>query len=198
MIDRANIPYAIIDRLVALRDRAEDTQDNERRTESMLRVTLTDTEIIAYSKEAADANAAVKSLEADLNHLKKSMQAKIDAQKALGDIRSECIRNGYELRDVPCADVLEFPHRGKKTTFRLDTLEPVSEGMMTDSEKQRMMRFDEAQAAKAEKVKKDAETPPAEGCPIAGSDAPKSAGKKGKLPPVEEPQTPAAPEATEG
>jgi hypothetical protein len=46
-------------RLVALRDHANETTDGEKRTEHILRCILTDDEIIAYAKEAADAQAEV-------------------------------------------------------------------------------------------------------------------------------------------
>ena len=150
-----NADYFLTERLITLRDRTSDTNDNERRTDQSLRVELTQEEIITYAKEAADSQSTKRQLEADLAHLKKSMQGRIDAQQAVIDTNSERVRNGYDLRTVECVDVLDHPKRGKKTTFRLDTLEAVAEGLMTDGERQRMMRLEETQEAK---VTKEAES----------------------------------------
>lgn len=137
--------YGLAERLVELRDRTNETNDSERRSDQHLRCILTPEEMLAYAKEAADAQSEAKRLEADLALVKKQMQGKIEAQNAIVDVNSERIRNGYDLRAVECVDVLDYPKKGKKTTFRLDTLEAVTEALMTDTERQRMLNLEVTQ-----------------------------------------------------
>lgn len=157
-----NIPIDLEMRLRNLRDSSVNTSDVERRTQSLERVQLSQGELLEYGKQSADAQCEIKQLEADLSSVKKQLQARIEGHAAVIDQKSEAIRGGYESRMVECVDVLEFPKRGRKTTFRLDTLEPVSEALMSENELQRMLKLEDDQKAKAAKEAAEPKPEPVE------------------------------------
>jgi hypothetical protein len=139
-------------RLLALRESSIPAGENERRTQSLERVKLTRDEQLEYGRQCADAQSTIKQLVADLSSIKKQLQARIEGQAAIIDQKSEAIRSGYEQRMVECVDVLEYPRLGRKTTFRLDTLEAVNEALMTETEMQRMLKLEDDRAAQAQKA----------------------------------------------
>lgn len=145
-----NIPDEIWTRLFILREGSQKTEENERRTSSLQRVTLTMEETLDYSKRQADRHGEKQQAERDLASVKKQMQARIEGLQAEMDQLNEALRNGYELRDVPCVEILDYPKRGRKTTFRLDTREVVGDAPMTTDDSQRQLRFEESKKAKPE------------------------------------------------
>lgn len=128
---------------ITLRDLKDDPDlkmpDGSRRSSELLRVILTDAEKQTLGGDLANLQYDVKELTENKKMLTKDFDAKIAAKESAAESAANKIRLGYDMRQVQTVTFFDFPERGKKTTFRVDTGESIETRAMTDSEKERML-----------------------------------------------------------
>jgi hypothetical protein len=107
-----------------------------RKGSKLLRVDLTQEELIAAGQEMADAQATIAAREAELESFKKQIQADIKAAESTIEAKAELIRQGYEVRDVKTDTTLDFD-LGRTIIIRKDTGDTVEDRDMTDDERER-------------------------------------------------------------
>lgn len=157
-----------------LRDRTKPTTDDERRDTQSLPVKLTDSELLTCGMDNATARKQITQMERELKAAQQKIKADIESLEAVIDVNTECISTGRQERPVECVILLDTPKRGQKTTYRLDTLEPVRTDTMNAEESQRMMRLEEAKTPKKPVKKDKAQPAPAETAPPVQEPAPAS------------------------
>jgi len=110
--------------------------------ETVLKCKLTDAETLAYAREAADVNAAIAQLDADMKSLVKEYKGKIALKQARHETLSAYVATGYEHRTVKCARSFDYEKR-LVTERRLDGQEPsvIGERGLTSDEMQRQMEL---------------------------------------------------------
>lgn len=108
--------------------------------ETVLKCKLTDAETLAYAREAADVNAAIAQLDADMKSLVKEYKGKIALKQARHETLSAYVATGCEHRTVKCERVFDFERR-IVIERRLDGQEPavIAERGLTSDELQRQM-----------------------------------------------------------
>lgn len=155
MNDLENNP-TLAERLDYLRDNpGVDLHIDERHSTEMLRVPLTDEEMLQMGRDLAAKQQDLKQLEDDKKSIAAEFAAKITGIEGQISITANKLRQGYENRSVRCLTVFDQPTSGKKTTYRLDTMEAIETRAMLDEEKQRVMQFMQEQAD-ARQVKEEA------------------------------------------
>ena len=110
--------------------------------ETVLKCKLTDAETLAYAREAADVNAAIAQLDADMKSLVKEYKGKIALKQARHETLSAYVATGCEHRTVKCERTYDYEKR-LVTERRLDGQEPAvigERGLMSD-ETQRQMEL---------------------------------------------------------
>lgn len=108
-----------------------------------LRCVLSNEQKIDAGKELAEATNELKELEDDKAQIVSDFKAKITAIEARVGVLSNKLRSGYEFQDVPCELRFDTPEAGQKQIVRLDTKEVVSNGVMSEEEKQRNLALEE-------------------------------------------------------
>lgn len=91
--------------------------------ETVLKCKLTDAETLAYAREAADVNAAIAQLDADMKSLVKEYKGKIALKQARHETLSAYVATGCEYRTVKCERSYDYESR-LVTEVRLDDQEP--------------------------------------------------------------------------
>ncbi len=115
----------------------------------LLKVELTDEEILELSKRSAKAHSERGRLESDLDGIKKRYKADIEEKENEISECSGLINCGYEYRDIDCEWTFYWK-KGKKELVRLDTGEVVRTLMIQPHERQKQIAQDEEES-KAEK-----------------------------------------------
>ena len=108
--------------------------------ETVLKCKLTDKETLDYAREAADVNAAIAQLDADMKSLVKEYKGKIALKQARHETLSNYVATGCEHRTVKCERAFDY-EKHRVTEFRLDGQEPfiVGERGLTGDELQRKL-----------------------------------------------------------
>lgn len=108
--------------------------------ETVLKCKLTDAETLAYAREAADVNAAIAQLDADMKSLVKEYKGKIALKMARHETLSSYVATGCEHRTVKCERTFDYEKR-RVTEVRLDGQEPriIGERGLTGDELQRQL-----------------------------------------------------------
>ena len=108
--------------------------------DTVLKCKLTDAETLAYAREAADVNAAIAQLDADMKSLVKEYKGKIALKQARHETLSSYIATGFEHRTVKCERIYDYEARLVREE-RLDGQEPrlISERGLTTDELQRQL-----------------------------------------------------------
>lgn len=91
--------------------------------ETVLNCKLTDTETLAYAREAADVKAAITKLKADMKSLVKDCKDKIALKQARHEALTAYVVTGCERRTVKCERIFDYKKR-LVTERRLDGQEP--------------------------------------------------------------------------
>lgn len=108
----------------------------------MLRVLLTQDELLAAGQKITDQMRLIESLEAEMDRIKKQYQGKIaEAQATMQNARS-LVEDKYEIRKVLCDNVLDYTDVVCRVT-RLDTGQIIENRKLTEDEKQTSLPFDE-------------------------------------------------------
>lgn len=110
--------------------------------ETVLKCKLTDAETLAYAREAADVNAAIAQLDADMKSLVKEYKGKIALKQARHETLSAYVATGCEHRMVKCERIFDYENRIVREE-RLDGQEPrvISERGLTSEELQRQLQL---------------------------------------------------------
>ena len=113
----SDVGGAIVDvPAIRVRKRAIETK----KTSNVLRVELTKDELIDAGEQAADSVRIIVERKADLDSIKKKINAEIGEAETTLSVQSELVRAGYEMRPVDCIKTLDFD-TGKTTETRSDT-----------------------------------------------------------------------------
>ncbi|EIP99353.1 hypothetical protein OpiT1DRAFT_03867 [Opitutaceae bacterium TAV1] len=111
------------------------------------RVNLTHTELLEIGKQSADDRFKMHQLEDELDGIKKTYKARIEALDTACDLAAEKQKCGYEMRDTLCIWHYDIPTKGKKTLRRADTSEDVTVEIMDGNDSQHVMATIDAEAA---------------------------------------------------
>ena len=108
--------------------------------ETVLKCKLTDKETLDYAREAADVNAAIAQLDADMKSLVKEYKGKIALKQARHETLSNYVATGCEHRTVKCERAFDYEQR-LMTETRLDGQEPavINQRGLTSDELQRQL-----------------------------------------------------------
>ena len=108
--------------------------------ETVLKCKLTDAETLAYAREAADVNAAIAQLTADMKSLVTEYKGKIALKMARHETLSTYVSTGCEHRTVKCERSYDYEAR-LVTEVRLDGQEPyvLNQRGLTNDELQRQL-----------------------------------------------------------
>ncbi len=109
-----------------------------------LRCTLNGEDKLAIGAAAADFGREASDLAESLDSARKSIKAQIENAETQRDHQLAVLRMGYELQDVECSVQFDFPTAGQKTITRNDTAAEVAVEVMSDSERQADLEFEEA------------------------------------------------------
>jgi len=112
--------------------------------ETVLKCKLTDKETLDYAREAADVNAAIAQLDADMKSLVKEYKGKIALKMARHETLSNYVATGCEHRTVKCERSYDYEQR-LVTEVRLDGQEPyvINQRGLTADELQRQLALTE-------------------------------------------------------
>lgn len=99
-----------------------------------LRYLFNNDELREQGKRLAETHDKLDELERDKKRVTTDFTAKISAVKAEAGSLAAKVSTGYELRDIPCAAVMDTPKIGMKRITRNDTGEVTSEEPMTPTE----------------------------------------------------------------
>lgn len=120
---------------------APPSRSADRLTEDFLRCQFSDAEMLELGKQMARAANQKRELESRKAEVTKRLGAEIaEKDTELGKL-TERVSQGYEYRNIECGIWFDCPRPGVATTFRLDTMEPISERRMSDSELQSALDF---------------------------------------------------------
>ncbi|MEN6533817.1 MAG: hypothetical protein ABFD89_09160 [Bryobacteraceae bacterium] len=101
-----------------------------------LTYTFTDPELLELAREQSRVIQEKGVLEKKKSELAKSLGGEIEGKQSRIDKIAECIRSGYEWRDVEIEVRLDSPENGKAEIVRLDTGEVYKTRPMTPDELQ--------------------------------------------------------------
>jgi len=104
--------------------------------ELQLRVDFTDPELLELGKKLGEATTELRQAKDEAKGISAQLKAKCDGIQARVDEMSNKLCCGYTMRNVACEVRFDTPHRGMKSTYRLDTYELVGVASMTTSEMQ--------------------------------------------------------------
>jgi hypothetical protein len=104
--------------------------------ELQLRVDFTDPELLELGKKLGEATTELRQAKDEAKGISAQLKAKCDGIQARVDEMSNKLCCGYTMRNVACELRFDVPHRGMKSTYRLDTGELVGVASMTTSEMQ--------------------------------------------------------------
>ena len=108
--------------------------------ETVLKVKLTDAELLAYAREMAEVSDNASELESEMKSLVAEYKGKIALKEARRDILGKYIATGYEHRAVKCERSYNYDE-SLVTEVRLDGQEPylISQRGLTADERQRQL-----------------------------------------------------------
>lgn len=108
--------------------------------DTVLKVKLTDAELLAYAREMAEVSDNASQLEAEQKSLVAEYKGKIALKEARRDILGKYIATGYEHRSVKCERVYDYEEK-LVTEVRTDGQEPYVIGQrgLTPEELQRQL-----------------------------------------------------------
>ena len=110
-----------------------------KKIEMHLKCILTGEELLQAGKDMADAQQEARTLESELDRIKKDFNSKITTAECHVSDNAAKIRSGYEFRKIPCEVHSDIPSKGKKTVYRLDNDSVVEVREMTGEEMQHQL-----------------------------------------------------------
>jgi uncharacterized protein YqfA (UPF0365 family) len=110
----------------------------------LLQVPLTQDEQLAAGKKLAESVRTLTNCQAQAKSAASQFKAKIDEMQAKINGLQILISDGYELRNVPCLNVMDYTDV-KCIVTRTDTGEIIEDRKLTEDEKQSTMEFDDEQ-----------------------------------------------------
>lgn len=111
-------------------------------TTMLLKHVLSDTELLAYAKRQAAADADYREIEDQFASVKSDFKSRLEAAENERSMCARKVRDGYEMRDTSVTVHFHSPQKGKKTIFREDTGEIVDTLTMSASEMQEDLPFE--------------------------------------------------------
>lgn len=120
------------------KNKAEEAQAEEIQVEEttrQLKVDLTQQERLEFARKLTDAMTAREQAEDDMKSVVSRFKAEIAQHDAEVTKCATIVRNGWDLRDVPCEIRKDFG-TGMISVIRLDTKENIEHRPMTDYERQ--------------------------------------------------------------
>jgi hypothetical protein len=93
---------------------------NKNETFRTLRVLFTDPQRLELGIQLAEARNETTQIESDFQRVKDEFKSKLSAVDARVTDLSNKVSSGYEMKEVKCAWVMDYPKPGKKTLVRLD------------------------------------------------------------------------------
>lgn len=110
-----------------------------KKVKELLKVDLTDKEILEISREAATAQQRKRGMEADLFGIKQKYKADLEEQENKIQKCADLVNNGAEYRDVDCELIYDWD-ANTKTLIRLDTKEELRQTKIEPSERQKEIK----------------------------------------------------------
>jgi hypothetical protein len=107
-----------------------------------LKYLFTDAELLIIGRYSAELHSQHCAMEDDKKRVVSDFSARLAGIEAEQGIAARKIASGYEHRNIECRVILDAPARGQKTLIRMDT-EEASIEMMTDADRQLLIKFDE-------------------------------------------------------
>jgi len=101
-----------------------------------LRVQLTDKEITALARDLADTQNKQDQEHENKKRGLAELNARLKALSAESSRLAIMVTSGYTFKEVECAQYFDWPKKGRKSTFRLDTEECLTEEEMTQADRQ--------------------------------------------------------------
>jgi len=131
---------------MAKKEQEAQAQEQVHRTKTtketrILQVQLTQEEQLAAGKKLAEAVRTLTNCQAQAKSAASQFKAKIDEMQAKINGLQILISDGYELRSVPCVNVMDYTDVMVRVT-RTDTDEIVEERKLTEDERQSSLPFD--------------------------------------------------------
>jgi len=121
-----------------------------RKQQRNLRYNFPQDEINELSQQLAERVGEHDKVEADKKSAASQFKSQIDQICAEMRTLGAKVTNKYEFRDIECEIHYHEPKQGMKRLIRMDTLEVIENGAMTDAECQDIFPFDDSGPAKEE------------------------------------------------
>ena len=109
----------------------------------ILKHQLTGEETLELSKATAEESFVKQDLERQFDSIRADFKGRISTSEAIVNRGMRIVRDGYEMREIDCEMRYHSPIDGQKAIIRLDTLESVEQGRMTQDECQVHLPFGE-------------------------------------------------------
>ncbi len=106
-----------------------------------VRQTLTIEDKLRIGSELAEAVAKQVAAEEELKAIKADYNNRIARSGATANTCQIALNNGWQMVDVDCSWVMDFPLMGQKSIVRTDTNEIVETEKMTDRDRQKVLDF---------------------------------------------------------
>ena len=103
------------------------------KSDKMLRVKLTQDELLDAGQQLADAQQTLTELENELQSFKEQMKGKVAEAEGKATRYGAMVRQKYEYRYVPCDTAKDYAS-GTIIVQRMDTLELIEDRRMTNDE----------------------------------------------------------------
>jgi hypothetical protein len=116
---------------------ARKAKSETKKIKRLLRVSLTQAELLAAGKLQADKAIELAAVDNDRKRIADDFKARVTALEAETASLAAKISTGYEYRNVPCTVYLGDPEPAQKRIVRDDTGEQVAIEDMTSDEMQR-------------------------------------------------------------
>ncbi|MFH0981862.1 MAG: hypothetical protein V2A79_10015 [Planctomycetota bacterium] len=107
----------------------------------MLRVQLTQEELLEAGQKMADQMRMIESLDAEADRIKKQYQGRLAEAQATLEVARSLVQDKYEIRKVQCTVVLDYTDL-KCYVTRDDTAELIVDRKLLEEEKQSSLPFD--------------------------------------------------------
>lgn len=128
-----------------------------KKTECYLKYSFTEKEMKEHAQQLARENQEIEKIEREKAQVVSAYSARTKEATAKISRFAGYIREGYDMRMIPCEVRLDVPVKGTKTVVRLDTGEFVKEERMDSTELQNVFDFEKKE--KREAKAKDGKLP---------------------------------------
>lgn len=108
-----------------------------------VKVFYTKEERAELALELARATQSASELELRKKQVSAAIKSEMEEQAAVIQTLARKVHDGYEFADVEVEVVYDKPIPGQKEIYRADTLELVKTTAMTDSDRQKVLDFEE-------------------------------------------------------